>query len=79
MSVNVVWTTVMKMLTVLIQKAVTYAHAEKATVAMEEIAQVNFVVNYSNSHEIMCFQVPKERHQNNNPFVGIMHLFLCRH
>ena len=42
MSVNLVWTTVMKMLTVLIQKAVTYAHAEKATVGMEEIALVSF-------------------------------------
>ena len=54
MSVIVVWTTVMKMLTVLIQKAVTCAHAEKATAVMEEIALVSIVVNYSNSREIMC-------------------------
>ena len=44
MSVNVVWTTVTKMLTVLIQKAVTCAHAEKVTVVMEDIALVSFVL-----------------------------------
>ena len=44
MSVHLVWTTVTKMLSVLIQKAVTYAHADKATAAMEEIALVSFVL-----------------------------------
>ena len=53
MSVNLVWTTVTKMLTVLIQKAVTCAYAEKATVAMEQFALVSFVVNYSNSHDVL--------------------------
>ena len=33
------------------------------------------VVNYSNSHEIMCFQVMKEWHQNNNP--QNLHLSAC--
>ena len=54
MSVNLVWTTVTKVLSVLIQKAVTYAHAEKATVAMEDIALVSFVVNYMRLCAFKC-------------------------